>query len=433
MLSPEQAAQVARITEDNLLRLRHPQYGWSSALGRHEALHGRDLGIGGLVLLNSLSPELIPEWFIESTEVGIDVLTQFQGTRFDPEREEEEGVLPHEYRNGYTPRFRMEQLRATGWPVEEKPDGSLEMRYYGARDVNALIIKLIASLARVKEGRSEGEGRIVIEKYWPSILAMYRHDTGIADSSGYGLIDSIPKNLKTLFNLTEKDNDLAYITEDREVPRPPHIFLSLNCHFVDSLSEFAWMAQVRGEFSLAEDAMRRHYEGKRKIHQLFWMKDKGFYSPVIDGEGNQVKIMTDDVVHGLWCKTFAKPFADQVIERLQKSDFHTKRWGTRSKSSDSRQFVVNGPSSYWNGVWPHHVGIAAFGAENYGHTDFAEELDRELAQIIIEKGCVETGSVDYDGTWYDYTEGGKPAACIPQFWAAAVAWSRANRCLLSAA
>lgn len=434
-MSAEGAVEVKNIAERAFEKLRSSWCGFSAGAGKFkETLFVRDLAKTGIQVLQAPLPP--PDGFIEALEQGIDVAAGTQGRVSDPQSEEEPGKILHEMRNGYTPKEQLKDFKSKGYKVHTKEDGSEEVMYYGGGDTSALFIILVVQLARFKEVISVGEGVRYIEKMWPILLSDYQYLIKVADSSGYGLLDSIPRNLKGLFYHTEHDSDFAYTTEEGKIPRPPHVFLTNNCDYVASLQPMSWAAQVMAEESIAQDAKERYPKAKARLHELFWMRDEGYYAPLIGGDGQQDKIITSDAVEGLWLEVFPKVFADRVIERLKEPDMNTSL-GIRSRSRLSRQFAMNGPRAYWGGdVWTHQIAEGATGAENYGHADFAQKLDEELFRTVLLRGCEETFPVDDEGRAIDYKEyrrGWRPVSNNPQLWAAAGAWARAVRYLPQAA
>lgn len=417
-MKSELVAEVYNIAKEDLLRLRHPQHGWSAGWPKYLTLYPRDTAKGALLAF-SCPPQLIPDWFIESTELAVEKMAEFQGTQFDPNRDEEVGRIFHELKNGHVPSvFKIEKFKPHEYQNADP--------YYGAGDTTSLFIELVAGMAEIKEARSTGEGKSYIEKLWPHVLAAYRHETQLADSSGYGLIDSIPINPKGLYFQTEHDSDYSYRTKEGETPRPPHFFLENNCHYVEALRRITEMAEIMGENGMAVDAARRNQIGKEVVHKTFYMKREGYYAPLMDGEGKRLEIITDDAIEGLWLGIFEDRFAKQVIKRLRKPDLDTPI-GPRSLSLESSQFAQNGDKAYWGGnVWGQDVAKAAIGCERYGDARSAEELDEKLFRLVLTRRSEETIPVDEHGQLLRYEERrGCPAACNPQFWHAAGAYARA--------
>lgn len=413
--------------------LYNPQYGgYAAGAGRYEAVYPRDLEITTKLILHRfrrlqppvlepsrLQPEV--QTFAQRAEKALDTIASLQGKDplpGQPLNDERKGEILHEWRNGFTPRERLLELKSALWPVVTKEDGSMEMFYFGANDVTSRFITTVAILARFKGATiSPQEQDEYIRKMWPNVVAAYNHEIKLADTSGYNLIDSTPQNIHALWNHTEKDSDFSYVTEEGLIPRPPYIFLSNNCHYLEALAEIAWMAEVVGEKALAKDARGRYKQGGEDLPRVFWMEDEQYPSPLIDGEGRQVKIITDDALDALWCGVFKQPYADKVVKRLLRPDMLTA-WGIRSRTTDSNWFRINGAKAYWDGaVWTHRQAIAAIGFEDYGYKEEAKLVRDRLGKLVVAKGRVELVCVDLQGNLQDYKEKGKVAACNPQLFA----------------
>lgn len=420
--------------------LYNPQCGgYAAGAGRYGAVFPRDLAITTKLILHRfrrLQPPILEspglqaeiQIFAQRSEKALDTIASLQGKDPLPGQllnEERKGAILHEWRNGFTPGDRLLQLKLAGWPVITKEDGSMEMFYFGAGDTTSRFITTVAILARFKgaTGSLQEQGHY-IDRMWPTIEAAYQHEIDLADTSGHHLIDSTPQNIHTLLNQTEKDSDLSYVTEDGLMPRPPYVFLSNNCQYLEALAEAAWMAESKGEITVAKDARSRYEKGIEDLHRLFWMEDRQYFSPLVDGEGSQVKIINDDALDGLWCGIFKQAYADKVIARLLSPDMFTP-WGIRSRSEYSNRFRVNGAEAYWNGaVWVHRQAIAAIGFEDYNHPDAASILDDRLRKLVAAKGMVELVCVDSQGGLLDYREQGKAAACNPQLFAVGAVLAR---------
>ena len=93
------------------------------------------------------------------------------------------------------------------------------------------------------------------------------------------------------------------------------------------------------------------------------MADEGFYALALDGQKNQVRSVTSNPAHCLYCGIVDDDKARLVAERLMAPDMYSG-WGIRTLSSSSTAY---NPMSYHNGsVWPHDNAIAAAGLKRYG-------------------------------------------------------------------
>jgi glycogen debranching enzyme len=409
--------------------LYNDHYTYAAGYGRFIGVFPRDI-LEAIKLKYSYPPVARMPNVLIRDENSLDFMVKFQGKKLNPWREEYKGHLPHELRNGFCPSEVMDGLEKAQWPVYIRKDGEREMKYYGAGDVNGLFIEAVGDIARVKaslEGDPEKavESRnAYIRKMWPNVSAAFWCDVRLAQTGGYDLPDCTPQNLHTLLNHTEADSDYSYIDENGLTPKPPYIFLHNASHFLSAMDKIQGMAAVMGDQKLQEEAAVRSTKGRKALQDLFWMRDEGYYSPLVDGEGNQVKIIRADAIEALWCGVVEQPYANLVIDRLMAPDMLTP-WGIRSRSTESTQFRVNGPQAYWNGVvWLHQLGKAAIGFENYGRFIEAGIVDEGLFALASVKKCVENAAITEDGRLLDYRERGVPKACNPQLFAAAAVVAR---------
>lgn len=340
-----------------------------------------------------------------------------QGKEFNPLTEEAPGKKPHEFHNGHSPQQRLAEMIVNGWPGYRLEDARLGMVYYGAGDSTPLFNISVAVVYRTLTSKDQQAARIYLEEMWPYVKAGLNHDIVIGDLDNDGLIESNPQNKKALLNHTWKDSNDAYRDETGEMSEPPYKYLTNNGYFLQSLREGADLALEMQDTVFAKELKDRYEKGKRRLHDRFWMPDLGYYAPLIDGKGNQVRFISDDSVIALWAQVIDPEFAKIVINRLKQPDMNT-RFGLRTRSSESTQFRVNGPKAYHNGtVWLHQTLIAAKAVGNYGDTEFADILDSEAFEFQKRLKRAELAAVDRWNHLLQYQERGKPVAGNPQAWA----------------
>lgn len=339
-----------------------------------------------------------------------------QGKYFNSLTEEAPGKKPHEHHNGYSDQVRLAAMEKQGWPVYEE-NGRLKMLYYGAGDSTPLFNISVAVVYRAIASKDQNAAKVYLEEMWPYVQAGLYHDIHFGDLDNDGLIESDPHNRKALLNHTWKDSNDAYRDENGTIPKPPYKYLTNNSYFLWSLREGMELSEVMGEPEDATEELAKSYaRGRDKLHHLFWMPDEGYYAPLIDGNGDQVRFISDDPIIALWAQVIDPEFAHMVIARLKQSDMNTK-WGLRTRSSLSSQFRVNGPKAYHNGtIWLHQLLIAAKAVECYGEVEFAEVLDNEAFAYQRRMGRAELVAVDRKNCLFDYQEKGVSVACKPQTW-----------------
>lgn len=418
--------EIRHLAEEDLPKLYNPSFGWIAGIGNHEAFYGRDSEEFADLSLTYLENLKIPG-IIEISEQSLDTLEKLQAKEKNPEWEVDyPGKILHEWRNGFTPRERSEELRDHGWPFFKNTEDQWELRYYGGGDETPRYIMAVATLARAKEvvggviARDE-----YIERKLPSVLAAYSHQIRSADASGVGLIWDSPNNPKALLHHTERDSNNAFDLEDGTRPESPFLYFGNESKYLRALREFAWMTHLLGKDDLAKDAAERYRKGRKSFINLFWMKEHGYPAPLVFGNDlKRAEFISDEAMDGLYYRIFDHHQARLTAERFMQADIMTPL-GPRSRSSESSQFYVNGGKAYWNGgVWPLRAAIAAEGMERYGFYQYAEQLDQALVAMIKRKGNVELGAVDRLGHLYDYKENGKVAACNPHLFTLGAVFAR---------
>jgi hypothetical protein len=165
--------------------------------------------------------------------------------------------------------------------------------------------------------------------------------------------------------------------------------------------------------------LRQEAEALRSaFNEAFWDPQEGTFALALDGQKRQVRSVTSNPAHCLYCGIADPAKAAAVAERLMAPDMFCG-WGIRTLSSTSPAF---NPMSYHNGsVWPHDNAIATAGLKRYGFHDAAERIATALFDVaagardfrLPELYC----GFDRDGS---SSVVAYPVACIPQAWATAV-------------
>ena len=106
--------------------------------------------------------------------------------------------------------------------------------------------------------------------------------------------------------------------------------------------------------------------------------DDGFFALALDGDKAQVRSVTSNPAHCLYCGIVDDDKAALVAERLMAPDMFSG-WGIRTLSSSSPAY---NPMSYHNGsVWPHDNAIAAAGLKRYGFDAATERIATALFDV----------------------------------------------------
>jgi glycogen debranching enzyme len=153
------------------------------------------------------------------------------------------------------------------------------------------------------------------------------------------------------------------------------------------------------------------------FNEAFWDPQEQFFALALDGQKRQVRSVTSNPAHCLYCGIVDDDKAAIIAERLMAPDMFSG-WGIRTLSSASPAY---NPMSYHNGsIWPHDNAIAAAGLKRYG-------FHAATARIATGLFDVASGARDYrlPELFCGFQRDGSraiiayPVACIPQAWAAA--------------
>lgn len=427
-MSPELLVSTQERIIEDFRRIMNPEVGFIAGVGRFGNHYRRDAAKIAISVLAEDRGSLTKP-IIQAAIKGQDLAIEYIGKRDDQETLEERGLLPHEIHTKNSPQDRLIDLEAAGQPVILHPDGKRTLVNFLARDVNSLF-RIETEVIGVALGRRDGPDaeRLYLEKRFPVVSATLEHDLEYDDLDGDGLVESQPKPI--CINACWKDSGNAYVREDGSLPQGPYKYLTNNADWLASLRATRNIAQKLGYFDLASEMNGKFVAGVALLHKLFWMEDLAYFSPLIEGDGRQLRVIQDDFVEGLWLGIFYEEFALAGIRRLQQPDLFTP-WGIRTRSSDSAQFIENGYDSYQLGtVWGKQAPYAARGCESYGDLASARNFDTAAFNLVGMKGDVELICVPKDCSRIDdYEEFGLPVACNPHGWTAAAMVDRhfANR------
>lgn len=315
--------------------------------GRFHALFGRDSAIVSLQLLPA-RPEV--------ARATLRALASLQGSREDPEREEEPGKIVHEW----WPRA-PERLRRAGWPVR---DG--ELRYYGSADSTSWFLVLLASLGDSSLA-AELEGAWRAAGDW--LAGALR--------SGGGLIRHGPRRgagglAQQGWRDAEDPADPAYygagiLHEDGTTPAAPLADADTQAVAIVALRA---LTVLSGERRWSEEATAL----RAQISAGFDRE-----TMALDGDGRRVRGAGSQLGWLLWAEALSPAERERAAERLCRPDLLTP-WGLRTLSSDHPRYAAD---AYHRGaVWPFDSWLGWGGLRAAGRADAAERLRRGILEAI---------------------------------------------------
>jgi glycogen debranching enzyme len=315
--------------------------------GRFHALFGRDSAITALQVLPA-RPEV--------ARATLRALAARQGSREDPETDEEPGKIVHEW----WPRA-PERLREAGWPVR---DG--ELRYYGSADGTQWFLVLLASLGNEALSRE-------LEDNWRAAGDWVKG----ALKSGGGLIRYGPRTapgglVQQGWRDAEDPADPAYhgagiLTAEGEVPVPPLADADTQAVTVAALRALAVLSgEPRWESEAATLATT--------VGELFDEE-----ALAIAGNGERVTGAGSQLGWLLWASALSGAARERAAERLCRPDLLTP-WGLRTLSSEHPLYAA---AAYHRGaIWPFDSWLGWGGLRATGREDEAEKVRCGVLEAI---------------------------------------------------
>lgn len=322
-------------------------------------------------------------------------LSRHQALSDDAVRDAEPGKILHELRSG--------ELARAGY-VPHSP-------YYGSVDATPLFILLAAEYFR---WTADLEFMVELQRSLEAALGWLAHH---GDRDGDGFIEYERRSPGGLDNQGWKDSGDAIVHADGSLAKGPIALIEVQ--------GYVYLAKVRiadvfGALGMPDIAKRLRTEAKelkKRVNDAYWMPEEGTFALALDGAKRQVKSITSNPGHCLYCEVIDADKAASVADRLMAPDMFSG-WGIRTLSQDSPAY---NPMSYHNGsVWPHDNAIIAAGLKRYGFVEATEKIATALFETAIDSSdsrllelyCGFDKSPDVPVVAY-------PVACKPQAWAAA--------------
>ncbi len=321
-------------------------------------------------------------------------LAKFQGTKDNPDREEQPGKIMHEVR------------------FADAKTASLEEGdfYYGSADATPLFVMTLGELDRW------GEAPEVVEELMPAADAAINWLINYGDLDGDGYIEYDRSFANSLFNQGWKDSGDGIRFANGDIPETPIALCEIQAYAFAAYRARARLAKQQGNEDLWYDLEKRAETLRVNFNRDFWLEDKGYFAVGLDKDKKPIDSMTSNLGHCLWTGIVEIDKARKVAQKLMSDEMYTG-WGIRTMSSDT---VGYNPTGYHTGsVWPHDTAIAAAGLMRYGFVDeslkvmnslldLAAEFDYRLPELL--------GGFDREEFSNPIPY---PTSCSPQAWSAA--------------
>ena len=324
------------------------------------------------------------------------LLEAYQARDDDAWRDAEPGKILHELRCG-------ELARAGHIP---------HTPYYGTVDATPLFGMLAAAYHRWTNDLE------TLDRLRPALDRALEWIDVHADRDGDGFIEYERRSPGGLANQGWKDSDDCIVHADGTLAEGPIALVEAQGYVYMAKDRLADVYRALGDDARADELRAQAWRLREAFNEAFWDPVEGTFALALDGRKRQVRSVTSNPAHCLYCGIADDDKAAQVAERLLADDMFSG-WGIRTLSTRSPAY---NPMSYHNGsVWPHDNAIAVAGLKRYGHAAAALRVATALFDVA---GTARDHRLPELYCGFDRGEHAAPVAypvaCVPQAWASAV-------------
>ncbi|MEX2406080.1 MAG: glycogen debranching N-terminal domain-containing protein, partial [Actinomycetota bacterium] len=253
---------------------------------------------------------------------ALELLAAKQGTVVDDWRDEEPGKILHEIRQG--------ELARAGI-IPHTP-------YYGSVDSTPWFVILYA-----QHFRWTGDLAFA-EKLLPAAEAAVEWIDRYGDLDGDGFVEYRARSPRGMRNQGWKDSHDSVVHADGRLAEPPIALAEVQAYAYLAKER---MADVYRALGRPDDAQRLEDSAqdlKRRFNEAFWMEDEKFFAEALDGDKRQVRSITSNPGHALYCGIVDDDKAQPLAKRLLSPDMFSG-WGIRTMSKAAAAY---NPMSYHN-------------------------------------------------------------------------------------
>lgn len=360
--------------QNDIETLRDQERGYIRAgYPRFMRLFGRDSLIVSWQLMD-IKPEIA-----RST---LEILSEFQGEKFNDANEEEPGKILHETDSKLFHHPKYEQMKFPNFgSIDSTPLFLIVFDLYfnktNDHDFLNAHLKNIEAAVKWLEQRFQN------------------------DQTGF-LRYQRKKEQGQLFHQGWKDGFLNHLKI-----KPPVAIVEAQGYDYLALHQAAKLLNEEKYSHLAEE-LKKHFNEK------FWMADEKYFALALDGEDQQRKAITSNPGHLLFTDIIEKDKIEPVVKRLFEPDMWTE-YGTRTHSTKEPDFDAG--SYHLGSVWPHDNWIIAQGLKKCGYQDEYQKVKEAILAAHKEFGFIpELYAVTPEGKLEQIEK-----ACKIQAWASGAA------------
>ena len=325
---------------------------------------------------------------------GLRVLAAHQGREVDDWRDEEPGKILHEIRKG--------ELAGAG-DLPHTP-------YFGSVDSTAWFLIVLAQYFRWTNDLD------FVKEMLPAAEAALSWIDEYGDMDGDGFVEYRSRSPSGLHNQGWKDSEDSVAHADGTLADPPIALAEVQGYVYAAKAR---MAELFAALKDHERAVRLRDQAtvlRRRFNEAFWMEEEEYFAMALDGEKRQVRTVTSNPGHGLYCDIVETRRAEPLARRLFQPDLFSG-WGIRTVSKEAASY---NPMSYHNGsVWPHDNALIAAGLKRYGFVEATNRIATAMFDVAGHADYMRLPELFCGFARRDPSPPvGYPAACAPQAWAA---------------
>jgi glycogen debranching enzyme len=324
----------------------------------------------------------------------LQTLARFQGTKVDPETEEEPGRILHEMRFGEA-----SSLSFGGGFV-----------YYGSVDATPLFVMLLGELRRW------GLARSIVDSLLPNAERALAWIEEFGDRDGDGYVEYQRATEHGLVNQGWKDSWDAIRFADGRLADTPIALCEVQAYVYGAYLARAHFADEVDDAVTAARFRKKAANLKAAFNRDFWVEEHGWFAMGLDRDKKPIDALASNMGQCLWTGIVEQEKAERIADRLLEPELFSG-WGVRTLASSMRGY---NPVSYHNGsVWPHDNAIIAAGLMRYGFVPHAHRVMR----AVVRAGLAGGGRLPELFAGLSRSEFpvpvSYPTSCSPQAWAAA--------------
>jgi glycogen debranching enzyme len=325
---------------------------------------------------------------------GLRVLAAHQGSKVDDWRDEQPGKILHEIRKG--------ELAGAGY-LPHSP-------YFGSVDSTAWFLIVLAQYFRWTNDLG------FVKELLPAAEAALAWIDEFGDMDGDGFVEYQTRSPVGMRNQGWKDSEDSVIHVDGTPAEPPIALAEVQGYVYAAKARMADLFAGLGDHERAVRLRDQATVLRRRFNEAFWVEEEGFFAMALDGDKRQVRTVTSNPGHGLYCDIVEARRAEALARRLFEPDLFSG-WGIRTVSKSAASY---NPMSYHNGtVWPHDNALIAAGLKRYGFVEATNIIASAMFDVATHSDYMRLPELFCGFPRRDPTPPvGYPAACAPQAWSA---------------